>query len=104
MNNTKINYKDNEFTIYSYTDLTIKKIDSNIINLYSDKQVINVEEGKDSYDLKFKINSYNQEKLFFMKDLVYTYLDKCKVESNELICPISKSKLEEIMSQNEEEF
>ena len=104
LNNTKINYKDNEFTIYSYTDLTLKKVDKNKANLYSDKQVINVEDGKDSYDLKFKINSYNQEKLFFMKEIIFTYLDKCKVESNELICPISKSRLEEIMSTNEEEF
>ena len=102
LNNTKINYKDNEFTIYSYTDLTLNKVDKNKAHLYSDIQVINVEEGKDSYDLKFKINSYNQEKLFFMKELVYTYLDKCKVESNELICPISKSLLEEIMATNEE--
>ena len=104
LNNTKINYKDNEFTIYSYTDLTLNKVDKNKANLYSDIQVINVEDGKDSYDLKFKINSYNQEKLFLMKELVFTYLDKCETVNNELICPISKSKLEEIMSKNEEEF
>ena len=103
-NNKVINYKDYEININTDADIKIKKIDSNIINLYSDKQVIDVEDGKDSYDLKFKINSYNQEKLFFMKELIYTYLDKCETVNNELICPISKSKLEEIMSTNEEKF
>ena len=39
-----------------------------------------------------------------MKELVFTYLDKYETVNNELICPISKSRLEEIMSTNEEEF
>ena len=103
-NNKVINYKDYEININTDTDIKIKKIDRNITNLYSDKQVINVEDGKDSYNLKFKINSYNNEPLYFMKELIYTYLDKCETVNNELICNISKSKLEEIMSTNEEKF
>ena len=42
-----------------------EKVDKNIVDLYSDTQTIIIENSVDSYELKFNIVSYNQEKLFF---------------------------------------
>ena len=104
LNETKFNYKKNEINIISESDLTIKKLDKNITKLYSDVQVLNIKRDTTTYNLKFKIISYNQEKLYFMKDSIYTYLDKCSASKKEITCPITKGKLEEIMSKNEEKF
>ena len=97
-------YGKYEIKLTSNSDFKVKKKDSNIINLYSDVQVINIESGKTTYDLKFKINSYNKEKLFFTKDSIYTYLEKCSVSEKELNCYINRDKLEEVMVKNEENF
>ena len=96
LNNIQFNYNDEYLvTLKAKQNLQFTKIDSNIIDLYAEKQIINVEEGKDSYDLKFKIISYNQEIIFIN---YHTVIDNCKKEKDELICPISKSKLIEFMS------
>ena len=63
-------------------------------DLYSDKQTLNLDEGKESYDLKFKIVSYNQEKIIINWAIV---LEDCKQQNDELICPIKKSQLEAIL-------
>jgi hypothetical protein len=65
-----------------------------MIDLYSDKQTLNLDEGKESYDLKFKIVSYNQEKIIINWAIV---LEDCKQQNDELICPIKKSQLEAIL-------
>ena len=96
LNNIQFNYNDEYLvTLKARNSFDFTKLDSDIIDLYADKQIINLEEGKDSYDLKFKIISYNQEKIFINYN---TVIDNCKKEKEELICPISKSKLIEIMS------
>jgi hypothetical protein len=45
--------------------LKFQKVDKDIIDLYSDIQTITIQNEVDSYELKFNIVSYNQEKLFF---------------------------------------
>ena len=94
LNGTSFEYKNYEICLIA-KDLTFKKLDANVIDLYADKQSINIEEGKENYDLKFKIVSYNKEKIIFNYENV---VDNCRQEKDELICPISKSRLEEIMS------
>jgi len=71
----------------------------NIIDLYSGKQNITVENGKDSYELKFKISSYNQEKIM----LYYAFLD-CSQKDEELICHITRKQLDSMVRENELEF
>ena len=96
LNNIQFNYNDEYLvTLKARNSFDFTKLDSDIIDLYAEKQIINLEEGKDSYDLKFKIISYNQEKIFINYN---TVIDNCKKENDELICPISKSKFIEIMS------
>ena len=38
-------------------------------DLYSGPQTINVTENKDIYELKFKIKSYNQERLYLQNNI-----------------------------------
>ena len=74
---------------------TFKKLNKNIIDLYSSKQTIILKEDKEIYDLKFKIVSYNNEMLLINYQ---NALENCKQVDNELICHITKSKLEEILT------
>ena len=57
---TKITYKDYNIALKQDGTLEFKKYDSDIIDLYSDKQTITVKEGKDTYDLRFKISTYTK--------------------------------------------
>ena len=63
--------------------------------LYSKNQTINIEEGTDTYYLKFKTKNYHNDKLIISNEHSYIVLDKCSEENNELICRIDKSELEE---------
>ena len=65
--------------------------------LYSKNQTINIEEGTDTYYLKFNIKNYQNEKLILVNEPpYYIFLDECSTEKKELICKIGKSELEEI--------
>ena len=77
---------------FSDSKFNFEKLDKDLIDLYSDKQEINIVEGQDSYELKFNVVSYNQEVLFF-STRAKTVLE-CKQENKELICPIKKDELE----------
>ena len=103
-NNTKFNYNGYEVIVNGNGNYYFEKLDKYLIDLYVDEQTINVEEDKNFYEIKFKIHSYNQERLFLMKNLGIFYLEKCYENKNELICPISKERLEEIMEKNSQEF
>ena len=103
-NNTKFNYNGYEIIVSGNDNYYFEKLDKFLIDLYVDEQTINVEESKNIYEIKFKIHSYNQERLFLMKRDGIFYLEKCYENKNELICPISKERLEEIMESNNEEF
>jgi len=103
-NNTKFNYNGYEVIVNGNGNYYFEKLDKYLIDLYVDEQTINVEEDKNVYEIKFKIHSYNQERLFLMKELGIFYLENCYENKNELICPISKERLEEIMEKNNQEF
>ena len=103
-NNTKFNYKGYEVIVNGNDNYYFEKLDKYLIDLYADEQTINVEEGKNFYEIKFKIHSYNQERLFLVKQGGIFYLENCNKNKNELICIISKERLEEIMEKNNEKF
>ena len=94
----KINYKDYTITLKQERTLSFKKYDQDIIDLYSDKQLI--EEGKNDYYLKFKIVSYNQEHL----KLSHLFILDCNQENNELTCHITKSQFESMLIKDETSF
>ena len=63
--------------------------------LYSDYQDIEIEPDKESYDMKFNVEYYNNELLeFFDDDLNEKYFDDCKQNGKELTCTITKTELE----------
>jgi hypothetical protein len=103
-NNTKFNYNGFEVIVNGNDKYYFQKLDKYLMDIDGDDQTINVEEGKNFYEIKFKIRSYNQERLFLMKEQGIFYLDKCNENKNELICSISKERLEEIMERNNENF
>ena len=103
-NNTKFNYNGYEVMVNGNDNYSFQKLDKYLLDIYADTQTINVEEGKNIYEIKFKIHSYNQERLFLMKNGGLFYLGKCNENKNELICPISKERLEEIMEKKQQQF
>ena len=62
----RFNYLQYEIHLSSYDIYNITKLDSDIIDLYSDIQDINVIDNNDIYELKFKIKSYNGERIYLM--------------------------------------
>jgi hypothetical protein len=88
-------YKEYMITLKASQLFTFKKLNQNIIDLYSSKQTLILKEDKEIYDLKFGIVSYNNEMLIMNYQHV---LENCKQVNNELICSITKSKLEEILT------
>ena len=104
INDTKFNYNGYEVIINGKGNTYFKKIDKYLIDIYADNQTIDVEEDKNFYEIKFKIHSYNQERLFLMKEVGIYYLGKCNENKNELICTISKERLGEIMGKTNERF
>ena len=88
----KIEYQDYEIIFknqYSKSNYEFEKLDRDLIDIYAEEQTINIEEGKDIYEVKFNVVSYNQEVLMIR----YEPMD-CKQEKNELICQIKKNALE----------
>ena len=97
--NSTINYQGYNFNVLSVEKHKITKLDKDIIDLYSDIQTINVTDNKDIYELKFNINSYNNEIIFIG---TYDQIIDCFEENNDLlICTISKEKLERFMIESE---
>lgn len=91
-----INFQNNIITLKQSEPSEFEKLDVNIPDLYSDKQTIEVIEGKDTYELKFKIVSYNKEKIILADALI---LD-CQVDNSDIICHVTKKDLEKISETN----
>ena len=94
---SKFDYQGHNISFKSIKKFEFEKLDKDYINLYSDKQTIDIVDGKNSYDLKFNIESYNQETVMLGKEPL-----DCKQENNELICQIKKDELEKDLAQKEE--
>ena len=54
LNVISFKYNDYRFNLIANKDYSFTKNDLNKIDLYSDKQIINLDDGKQSYDLKLK--------------------------------------------------
>ena len=94
LNKISFEYNGYRFKLIAEKEYFFIKDDLNILDLYSDKQIINLNDGKQSYDLIFKIVSYNGEKLILNGG---TVLDNCIQKNDELICTITKKKVEEYL-------
>ena len=94
------------YTITLKTDFTLHftKSDVDIVDIYSGKQTINVEEGKDNYELRFKIISYHQEPIMILSKLTSTTFIDCFKQNEELVCKVTKNQIESILSSKEEKI
>ena len=78
------------FDKQSIVKFEFEKLAKDLLDLYSGIQTINIVGDKNSYELKFKIESYNQEVLIYGDESI-----DCKQENNELICQIKKYQIEQ---------
>ena len=99
---TKFNYNKLEISIIKKDEIYIIQLEKSIPFLYSKSQTINLEEGKNTYYLKFNAENYNNEKIIYRLQLprFTIILDKCSIEKKELTCQIDKSELEEYYCEN----
>ena len=72
--------------------------------LYSNEQIINIEEGKKEYELKFKFKEYNNEFLFLNFNQTYKNLENCNKRQNNIVCLIEKGEIEEILQYNNQKY
>ena len=74
-----LNYKSYKINIFApsqpYFTILYPKV--SIPFLYADEQKIKIEEGKESYELKFKFVEYNNENLYIYSNNAYFFLKKC---------------------------
>ena len=69
LNTVNFSYKDYNIIILSetYNNVNIKSYDYEFPFLYSENQTIELDDNKETYELKFKIITYNNEFYFFEK-------------------------------------
>ncbi len=99
-------YKDYNIEIISENHLNINQLNTAISFLYSDKQIINIIDPINEYNLIFKKKVYNKEQLILYKEnnkMKNIYLN-CIERKEKIKCTISKDKLVEILSKNGEKF
>ena len=102
-----INYKNYTITIEQNELIEFKQYFSHIPFLYSDKQTINIDVDQAPYELKFKIQKYNNDLLYiYGSNNNYAILDNCQseAEAEVLTCKIEKEKIESILTENNEQF
>ena len=98
LDSSKIFYKSYEIIINSTTPLfKINYQDFHIPFLYADEQTIQIEEGKNYFELKFKFEEYNNENLYLYSNDVYLYLNNCSKNAKNLICKVEKEDIEGIL-------
>ena len=106
ISNTTFTYKSNYSLKIGFNGaITFEQSGIKIPFIYSYEQTINLDESQLSYELKFKIQTYNNE-ILFINGTGYNYaiLDDCQENNKELICKMSREKIEEILILNNESF
>ena len=106
LNSVQIIYKEEyNIEINQEAFIKIKQLNYSIPFLYSNQQSIEIKDNIESYELKFKYESYNNEVLIiYGESYNYAALDNCKINDTELKCEVSKNKFEEILIKNNEIF
>ena len=99
-------YKGLSVNIFSNGRLEIRKLNGPVPLLYSSQQTIVIEERKEDYELKFKIEEYNDELLLLTSQVVpeILALDECSREGKELKCIIRKKIIEKFLANNTQTF
>ena len=82
------NYNKYLINLVADKDFSFVKKNEDKIDIYSSKQILNLDDGNEFYNIKFKIISYNDEILVINWKQI---LENCKIVKDELICTITKS-------------
>ena len=86
-------YKDYSIHIRQDESLEIEQKDHEEPFLYSDNQIINMNENKQTYELSFNYESYQNEILYiYGNQHNYEVLDNCQNENDKINCIISREK------------
>ena len=93
---TKFTYNKLDIPIIQKKQVYFLQLDKSIPFLSSKNKTINLEEGINSYYLKFNVENYQNEKIIIRKEFLGTeiILDKCSLENKELTCSFDNSELE----------
>ena len=102
----EFNYDKYTIIIEQDEQIKFKRYYENIPFLYSDRQIINLNDNKQEYELKFNIEAYNNNLLYiYGSNNNYAILDNCKSDDQKLLnCSMTKEKIEEILINNNEQF
>ena len=95
----RFSFKYNNYTVIIDTEdsFQINYIPEPLSFLYADKQFINLNNGEEIYNLKFKYDLYTKEALYLNAGNNYIPLYDCEADENkmELICPLKRSIIEQ---------
>lgn len=78
-------------------ELTFTKLNLDIIDLYANKQIIDLNSNENEFELKFKIVNYNKEKIYLCNSYPLKVLDDCDQKNDELICKINRNDIEPLI-------
>ena len=109
LQNTSFTYKTYQININppssSDESFYLKYLYSAYPFLYSEEQIIKIEENKKTYELIFKMGEYDGSILLILfSNNGYLFLDKCFSGGNILKCLIEKEELEEFLQYNNQIF
>ena len=109
INSATFTYNNSRIYIISKMKYSINLIKRNtsVPFIYSNLQNINIDNTKDTYDIKLRYLEYNNEKLILSKkneESFYVLLDKCNFEKNDILCKINRDKIKEILGYDGEIF
>ena len=102
-----LNHDNKSIKIFSEDFIRIYAENKDYPFLYSDKQIIDFNDGKKEYEIKFKVGLYNGENLVLSNydSLKFINLgNDCNIKGKELICKISKDKFENYLIDKESTF
>ena len=101
-----IDYKGSSIKIYTKDFIYIEKVVSfSTPFIYSDEQSFNLNDGRNSYEIKFKIEQFPYGVIIASQanKNIYKALE-CNVEGKELICKLEKEKIEGYLISDYEYF
>ena len=112
LNSANLIYNGRKIEIISQMNYTlkIKQLNTTIPFIYSNNQTIEIEKGKDLYEVKLRALEYNNEQLMLLnlpkeeEELNNMFLDSCNLKGKYLICHIYRKKIEQLLAYSGQEY
>ena len=97
--NITFNYSGIQIEVCSKGFNRIRKVDYDMVDIYSEIQTINLTDNKEKYELNYYVNSYHNEKLYFLFNLNnFVQITNCNQKNNILTCVIKRDIIENGLS------